>query len=111
MEGGVEIHAEEIAARKRAASAAIDDNKSAQRAAVSSRGKCSPREERPVFRCFPDKTEWSRPSYAGDIMFVRKRGWSWRFMMWRHHILHMRNDQVVTALKADLADAPRRSLS
>eukprot|EP00959_Pyramimonas_sp_CCMP1952_P339675 7113818-Pyramimonas_sp.AAC.1 len=73
MEGGVEIHAEEIAARKRAASAATDDNKPAKRTAVSAQGKHSPREERPICRCFPDKTEWPRPSYAGNIKFARKR--------------------------------------
>eukprot|EP00959_Pyramimonas_sp_CCMP1952_P082787 1730355-Pyramimonas_sp.AAC.1 len=57
MEGCVEIRAEEIAARKRAASAAIDDNKSANNTAASSRGKHRPREEQPVFGCFLDKTE------------------------------------------------------
>eukprot|EP00959_Pyramimonas_sp_CCMP1952_P078824 1647819-Pyramimonas_sp.AAC.1 len=40
----------------------------------------------------------------GTIKSVRKRGRSWRFTMWRHDILHRRNDQVVTAPKADLAD-------
>eukprot|EP00959_Pyramimonas_sp_CCMP1952_P285627 5972324-Pyramimonas_sp.AAC.1 len=93
MDGGVEIQAVEIAARTRAASAAIDDNKPAKLAAVPSQGKHSSREEQPVFRCFPDKTEWSRPSYAGDIKFARERGWSWRCTMWRRHILYMRNDQ------------------
>eukprot|EP00959_Pyramimonas_sp_CCMP1952_P033039 693042-Pyramimonas_sp.AAC.1 len=48
--------------------------------------------------------EWSRPNLAGTIKFVRKRGWDWRFTMWRHSILYRRNDQVVTALKADLAE-------
>eukprot|EP00959_Pyramimonas_sp_CCMP1952_P106874 2234097-Pyramimonas_sp.AAC.1 len=74
MEGRIEIHAQEIAARKRAASAAIDDNKPAKRTAVSSQGEYCPREERPISRCFPDKTEWSRPSYAGNIRFARNKG-------------------------------------
>eukprot|EP00959_Pyramimonas_sp_CCMP1952_P284028 5936930-Pyramimonas_sp.AAC.1 len=71
MEGGVEIHEEEIAARRRAASAAIDDDKPAKRTAVSSQGIYSPGEERPIFRCSPGNTEWSRPSYAGDMKFAR----------------------------------------
>eukprot|EP00959_Pyramimonas_sp_CCMP1952_P120233 2514138-Pyramimonas_sp.AAC.1 len=104
MEAGVEIHAEEIAARKRAADAAISDNKPVKRTAISSQGDYNSREEKAIFRCFSDKREWSRPNHAGAIKFVRKRGWSWRFTMWRRNILYIRGDQVVTALKADLAD-------
>eukprot|EP00959_Pyramimonas_sp_CCMP1952_P257903 5389806-Pyramimonas_sp.AAC.1 len=91
MEAGVEIHAEEIAARKRAADAAINDNKPAKRTAISSQGDYNSREEKSIFCCFPDKREWSRPNYnAGAIKFVRKRGWSWRFTMWRHNMLYRR---------------------
>eukprot|EP00959_Pyramimonas_sp_CCMP1952_P054896 1147405-Pyramimonas_sp.AAC.1 len=67
MEAGVEIHAEEIAARKRAAAAAIDENKPAKRTAISSQGEHNAREEKSIFRCFPDKREWSRPNYARAI--------------------------------------------
>eukprot|EP00959_Pyramimonas_sp_CCMP1952_P328178 6870895-Pyramimonas_sp.AAC.1 len=104
MEAGVETHAEEIAARKRAGSADINDNRPAKGTAISSQGKYSPREERPICGCFPNKTEWSRLSYAANIKFARKRGWSWRFTRCRHDILDIRGDRVVTALKADLAD-------
>eukprot|EP00959_Pyramimonas_sp_CCMP1952_P362495 7591328-Pyramimonas_sp.AAC.1 len=34
---------------------------------------------------------------------LRKRGRSWRYTMWRRDILYSRSDQVVTALKEDLA--------
>eukprot|EP00959_Pyramimonas_sp_CCMP1952_P465249 9487977-Pyramimonas_sp.AAC.2 len=104
MEASADIHAEEIAARKRAADAAINDSKPAKRAAISSQGGYNSREEKSIFRCFPDKREWSRPDYAGTIKFARKRGWSWRFTMWRNNILHRRGDQVATALEAYLAD-------
>eukprot|EP00959_Pyramimonas_sp_CCMP1952_P386471 8099465-Pyramimonas_sp.AAC.1 len=87
MDAGVEIHAEEIAARKRAADAAIDDNKPAKRTAISSQGEYNTREEKSIFRCFPDKRDWSRPNYAGAIKFMRRRGWSWHFTMWRNNIL------------------------
>eukprot|EP00959_Pyramimonas_sp_CCMP1952_P032341 678885-Pyramimonas_sp.AAC.1 len=99
MEAGVDIHAEEVAARKRAADAAADDDLRAKRAAISSQENYNSREERPIFRCFPNKKEWSRPKNAEN-----QRGWGWRFTMWRHDISYTRDDQVVTALKADLAD-------
>eukprot|EP00959_Pyramimonas_sp_CCMP1952_P370802 7765805-Pyramimonas_sp.AAC.1 len=34
---------------------------------------------------------------------LRKKGWSWRYTMWRRDILHSRSDQVVAALREDLA--------
>eukprot|EP00959_Pyramimonas_sp_CCMP1952_P164449 3438101-Pyramimonas_sp.AAC.1 len=75
MEGGVEIHAEEIAGRKRAASAAVDDNKSAKRTAVSSRGKYRPARSDPSFVVFPTRPNGPGPVMPGTLSSHTKRGW------------------------------------
>eukprot|EP00959_Pyramimonas_sp_CCMP1952_P316849 6632095-Pyramimonas_sp.AAC.1 len=81
----------------------MQDSQPAKKAATSGPGDIDSRKERPTFRYFPDKKrEWSRLDHTGTVKSGHKRGWSWRFTMWRHDVLHMRNDQVVTALKADL---------
>eukprot|EP00959_Pyramimonas_sp_CCMP1952_P059540 1243722-Pyramimonas_sp.AAC.1 len=103
MEAGVEIRGEEIVARKTAAETAIQDSQPAKKAATSGPGDIDSTKERPTFRCLPDKKrEWSRLEHTGTAKFAPKKGWSWRYTMWRHDILYMRNDEVVTALTADL---------
>eukprot|EP00959_Pyramimonas_sp_CCMP1952_P391391 8202383-Pyramimonas_sp.AAC.1 len=103
MEASVEIRGEEITARKRATEAAFRDGQPAKKAANPSTGDINSWKERPTFRCFPDKLrEWSRLVPTGEAKCALKKGWGWRYTMRRHDILHMRSDEVVTALKADL---------
>eukprot|EP00959_Pyramimonas_sp_CCMP1952_P376578 7887501-Pyramimonas_sp.AAC.1 len=78
IEGGVEIRAAEIAARKRAAPAAADNDMPAKRTAASSRGKHNAREEQTAFLCWLTKTAWARPSDAAAALPARTKGRSWR---------------------------------